>query len=248
MNVSEVSNNNRQKVNFKGYRGAEFYGCPDNRKALNYKTLLTTEKIDEIIKSAPTLDEGILNAYKEISSEHQNVKAAFGGFNVIIRQYFEVMKRRMDKIMKMDPKGSRIPIVGYVSKYTAMLTDKFINRVIREARSLGDDYTDIIEKYFNNGLNNVLNNYLKVNKHLSDGVDYVNIVKGPNELRNQVSEKLKKNRDTYITNYDKLNLSLGEMEQKVNLALVKLVEKQQKKQNTKFIISSVRKLITLGFT
>jgi len=238
--------NQTNNINFQAYRGADFYGVPENKDALNYKIKLTPQKIDEIIKNAPNTDEGIFNVYKELSKEGQQVKNAFSGFNVIFRQYMYVAKDRMEEIMNMNPKGSKIPVVGIVSKGAAKITGRFEKRIIKEVGNLNQDFDEIIHKYFHNGINKIITDYMNVNKYFYEGIEYINTIKGESDSRVKLSEYLKNNNSSCFKSYSNLYENLVKSANIINENSAKLIKKQKSKQTRSLLVSGIMKLGTGG--
>ena len=223
-----------------------FYGIEDNRKDLAYKIKLTPEKIDAIIQSAPTTEIGILTAYTQLNEEKGKINKSIRAFSVIRNQYNEKFKMEISQLYNRNPKGSKIPIIGIVAQYSeTVLTNAFTNRLINETDKLTALYDSICEHYYQNGIHQQIEDYLALNKYLSEGIEYVNYIESKNPKYEKYLEKLEQSK-TQLTQTDtKIADSLTSTKEKYQREYGKMLEYQEKKQ-TKRIAKKTTTILVSG--
>lgn len=246
LSINVHNNVSMDKVSFKGYRGVDWYGTPENRDDLAYKVKLTPSKIDTIMQGAKTTDEGLVDVYKALSEESNHINKAFMGMGVVTKQYLFVAKDRIAEIAKDKPRGSSIPIVSIIPQTLAKLTGSFIDRITGYTDNLIDDYNQIVEKYFHNSVNHMIEDYVTSSKYLQEGIKYVNMINGKTQLREDLLGSVTKSQGAYIGQYNELNKSLNDLGKTLSSTTDKVLEEQCKRQNKRLIKKAVIKVITAG--
>lgn len=233
-------------LSFKGYRGSDWYGLQENKDTINYKIQLTPKKIDTIMKQAKTTDDGLFIVYKTLSHEAKPISNAFKSFNVICKQYMAVTERRLQDISKMNPKGSKVPVVSIIPQATSMLSGSFQKKLEKEINDLFQDFHGIVDKCFNKRINQMITDYLNLNIYVKEGIQYVTMLQGESPLRNTLLEKVTNNRDSCINGYTKLGNNLKTLEKKLSSTFSLILEKQIEKQSFRLLKKTAIKLITFG--
>ena len=242
----ETFSDNIYTQNFSGYKGIETYGTEKNQKAMEYKILLTTQKIDEIMRSAKSTDEGLLQCYKLLSTEHNNISEAFRGMNVIIKHYLTVANKRKEEIIEKRPYGSKIPLIGLIPDYISQKTGGFANRIQGYTNDLVDDFNDIITVRFHQQLNKMVTDYKSLNDHFTKGIEYINDIKGESDLRQKIYQAAQIKSENNKIKYNSLYKNLTSLRETLTKMGEEIILKQNKNQNTRIMIKSAIKLITAG--
>lgn len=237
---------NIKQISFKRYLGPDIYGTQADRDVMKYKIGLTPQKIDTVIKNAKTTDDGMVEAYKLLMKENEHVNKAFRGMDVITKHYLFVYKDRVNEIKKVRPKGAKIPWVGIVPEYIAKVTDGFINRIGGYCNDLIEDFNAVVNQNFHKGLNTIVTDYVKNEKHLREGIEYVNEVKGDSPVRNYVKESLKKQSGNLKDSYGKLELQLNNLAKTLEGMSTQIIKGHKRGQNIRLSIKAVIKIIGAG--
>lgn len=223
------------------------YGTPKLREDLNYKTQLTKEKIDKIISNAKNTDEGIIEAYKELSKEEVKIYTAMNALGPVLEHFDFVIKDDINKIAKKNPSLSKLPVIGLISQLIeTKFSDDFIKEVESEARNIANQYEDIITHYYSNGIKINAAKYNELNKYLYDGVKYINYVKGENATRNKVIEKLSERNEKFNNRHRKYINSINKQSKKYERLVDKLINFQENKQEKRIMRKAMIKIIFLG--
>lgn len=232
--------------NFSGYKGIETYGTERNQKAMEYKISLTPEKIDEIMRTASTTDEGLLKVYKLLSAENNNVSEAFRGMSVIVKHYLTIANKRKEEILEKRPYGSKIPLIGLIPDYFSKRTGGFVTRIQGYTNDLIDDLNEIIKIRFHKQLNKMVTDYKLINDHFTQGIEYINDVKGENSLRQTILKATQIKVDNNKNKYNNLFKNLTSLSETLTKMGNEIILKQNKNQNRRIIIKSVIKIVTAG--
>lgn len=232
--------------NFSGYKGIETYGTEQNQKAMEYKISLTSAKIDEIMRSAKSTDEGLAKVYKLLSSENNNISEAFRGMNVIVKHYLIIANKRKEEILEKRPYGSKIPLIGLIPDYISQKTGGFANRIQGYTNDLIDDFNDIIAVRFHQQLNKMVTDYKAINDHFTKGIEYINEINGENELRQKMYQAAQIKAENNKIKYNSLFKNLTSLRETLTKMGEEIILKQNKNQNTRITIKSAIKLITAG--
>lgn len=232
---------------FTGNRDYTVYGTPKLRAELNYKPKLTKEKINEIIENASTTDEGLVQAYKELKTEEKQIYLAMSALTPVIEHFNIMIKDDISRIVNSNPSGSKIPIVGIFKQYNdTVFTDNFRSKNEAQLKELSDEYADIVRNYYSGNITNMVNNYEELNTYLTQGVEYVNYVKGSNKTRNKILNNLEKSKQACRLKYIKKGKSLDKAAKKYEAAFNKILDIQDDKQTNRTVRKTVIKFITLG--
>lgn len=233
-------------TSFKG-RAYYEYGTKDLRENLNYKTKLTTDKIDEIIENAPDLNSGLTQAYKALNEEEKKLYTAMESLGPIIKHFNIMIKDDINKIVGENPAGSKIPIIGIIRQYEdTVLSDNFIQKIQSEATKIKEDYETIINIYYGKNISELISNYNHLNKYLNDGIAYVNYVKGENNTRKRLLINLENKFNRCAKNKEKFVNNLNKTSKKYENLINKIVNIQNDKQNLRTARKTAIKIITLG--
>ena len=245
---SKWLNKNKKSTSFKG-RAYYEYGTDSLRKNLNYKTQLTTAKIDETIENAPNIDIGLIAAYKLLSEEEKKIYVAMQSLAPVIKHFSIMVKDNINKIASKNPSGSKIPVVGIIKQYhDTVFSNDFIKKIKEEAWNIKNKYEDIVENYYTKNISELISNYTRLNEYLSEGIKYVNYVEGESKTREKLLINLKKSTNNCSVNNRKLVSSLNKTSKKYEELVNKLVNIQDKRQNKRTARKTVIKIITLGMS
>ena len=235
------------RPSFKGIFPYNTYGTPELRDKVEAKINLTKDDIDAIIKNAPSTDEGIVRAYKQLKNEEQKIYKAINSLFLILKHYSISSKEDISELYSANPKGSKIPVIGTVFQYTdTVFSDDFKNQLLTKMLKITAPYEQIIDNYYRNGIKNLAEKYGELNKYLSDGVKYVSYVDGKNQIRQKVLDCLNncynrsKEKDKNCA--EKINKISSKYENTFNY----IMEYQEAKQTKRTIRKTIRKIITLG--
>lgn len=232
-------------ISFTAYRGAEFYGTPEVRNDLSYQIQLAPEKINTIMKNSKSTDEGLIAVYKELGEETKHVNKAFSSFDVIRDQYKIIANIRKRELSSSNPKFSKFPGMSIGSQSTSRLTGSFKNKIEKKSFDILEDCSCIIDKYFNNGIRSMLNDYIEINQYVLEGIEYVNMRQGKSNLRDNIHDKISRNQAKAAERYQSLGTSLDNLWDNLNHSYYKMMDKQDTKQSTRLVKKIGRKLVLL---
>jgi len=191
------------KVSFAGYLGAERYGSQENREALRYRLNLTPERINDIMRSAPSTDEGLLAVYRKLAEESKHVDQAFLGFNAINKQYMFVANEGIKRLFTDYVESARTRVIGS-TKHLASRVTGGRGRLEESLKDIASDFDDINQTYLEQGLNPLVGSYCETNKYFQEGIEYVNMRKGDLNWREKLLEHTKKLLEKYEKPYENL--------------------------------------------
>lgn len=237
---------NGSNISFEAYRGGDFYGTEDIRSSFNYKIKLNPEKINEIMKKAPSTDEGLVTVYKALVEESSHINDTFMGISVMNKQYLLMSKDRIGEIAKDYPKGSRTLFVGIAVQAWAKFTNGFMKRITGYTNDLIEDYNQIVDQYFNKGISPMIKDYVEVSQYAQDGIKYVNMRNGDSTLRNDLLEGIKNSQEIYTQRHKELGEGLTALGEHLSNATNKVLEEQAKRQNKRLGKKALIKVITWG--
>lgn len=136
---------------FKGiYKGADWYGTKEEINALKHSIRLTPEKAYENLKNANNIMEGVTKNYKGFVEETKKVFTAFQSYKNITIEYGKVAKARLEELAKANPAWSKTPVAGVF--FQMAKGKKFVEESMYSAFHVSNDYLDIIDKYFDDGI------------------------------------------------------------------------------------------------
>lgn len=194
---------NKYNVNFNGYLGVEKYGTEEIRRALEYKVKLTPIKMDFIMDSAKSTDEGLKLIYEEMNNESKNIDKAFKGFYFINKQRAVVADRRLSCIDDSFVGKTKPKVVKYTKNLATRITGGR-TKLEKGVNELLEDYNGIGKKYIIEGLLPLLVDYAKINEYFQEGIEYVIMQKGNSPFREKLLENTRKMVDKYEEPTNKL--------------------------------------------
>lgn len=197
------------KTSFAGSTGADRYGTAEDREAINYKIKLTPRKIDHIMKNANTTDEGLIAVHKEMAEEAKHVGKAICGFKVINNEFTYFSKYHMKDLINTyistpsANSGKQNQANSALEKlFPGLNTSKPKNkgslshlasrvsggkdRLNESLDALLFDFDEITEKYFRQGVEPIIDDYIGLNKYFKEGIEYVNMRKGDTPFREKL--------------------------------------------------------------
>lgn len=235
-----------KSTSFKGRRYYE-YGTEGLRKNLNYKTQLTTAKIDETIENSPNVDVGLVEACKLLSEEEKKIYLAMQSLGPVIKHFSVMVKDDINKIASKNPAGSKLPIIGICKQYSdTVFSDDFIKEIKAEAWNIKEQYEDIVKNYYIKNISDLIVNYNKLNKYLSDGIKYLNCVEDETATREKILVNLETSTKRCSKNNKKLIDALNKTAKKYEDIANKLVSIQNERQKKRTARKTVIKIIMLG--
>jgi len=239
-----------KQTTFTGCTQYTQYGSQDTRNTIRYKSTLTPDKINEIIINSKTTDEGLVEAYKQLNDDRLKLNSAVDSFfKVILRQYQFETRDDISNLMKKNPSGSKIPVVGIINQYSqTKFTDSFQNELKEDIGGLKIFYKNLVTYYYKNGISPVADNYIKLNEYITDGIKYVNYIQGETKTRKILLERLENNKQKVIETNNKCNKAITNLADKYDQKFQDVLEYQKKKQNRRTFKKSVNKLISLGLS
>ena len=140
------------------------YVKEEDRSALAYKIQLTPEIFKENIRNARKQKDGILKNYSQLDEEAQHVGQAFQSIINIRNAFKNDFDLALQKYIKMNPVGSKIPVFGAIPQFLSMLSMHFWEK-LDCSRCPGDicnKSSEIKNKYWDNGVDKICNDYLKI--------------------------------------------------------------------------------------
>ena len=225
------------------------YGSNYERENLNYKTQLTVEKIDEIIHNAKSTDRGLIDAYNQLKLEERQIYKAINSLYVIFRHYNQLTKEDLNNIAKMNPAGSKIPLVGVLKQLNdTTFTNNFEEKLEQEIEKLRLNYNEIVDVYYSNNIKNMVRNYIQLNEYLTEGVEYVTYMDGTNPLREKILKNLKENKSSCLAKNLKCQTSINNLSAKYEAAYNKVLLFQKDKQERRTTKKVVMKFVTFGLS
>lgn len=244
INLSKISLNTPSKeinsISFKAFKGGDWYGTEEDKKALTYKIQLTPKKIAETIRNAKSLNEGISTNYKTFLDDTKNFKQAIVSFQNIRVQYNKVLKEQCKEILKKNPEYSTIPFVGVISQTYNVISGKFNKEILNDIKDICEDFAQIGNKHIVN-LDKMFTDYLESGKALREAIkatiDYTGVSDNKINLHNSINEI----QNNYQSFYLNVRTSLDGFKEK----LINLFCDIYKKQNVKQGIRGLRKTITI---
>ena len=241
-----LKNKKDSKVNFTGYP-YYIYGTPALRQDLNYKIQLSKEQIDDVICSAQSIDKGVYEAYKLLNQEESSIYRAMSSLSPVLRHFDIVIKDDIQKIVKKNPSGSKIPIIGYfVQLAKTQFSDEYMQEIESEAKSIANQYEDIITHYYLNNIKKNIEKYNELNEYLSEGIKYVNYVNGNSSNRDKILLNLEQRRLKCSQRHRKYVGSINKQSEKYQKLVTKLMNIQEDKQNKRTVKKGIIKIITIG--
>lgn len=245
---SKWLNKNKKTTSFKGRRYYE-YGTEGLRENLNYKTQLTTVKIDETIKNSSNIDAGLIEVYKLLSEEEKKIYTAMQSLGPVIKHFSIMVKDDINKIAGRNPEGSKLPVIGLYRQYSdTVFSDTFIKEIKAEAWNIKEQYEDIVKNYYIKNISELISNYNKLNKYLSDGIKYVNFIEDETATREKILVNLETSINRCSQNNKKLIAGLNKTSKKYEDIANKLVNIQKERQKKRTATKTVIKIITLGIS
>ncbi len=207
-----------------------FYGTKETRENLTYKIELTPQKIDTIIQSAPTTEVGIVTAYNQLKEEKNKINKSMNALPIIRKQYNEKFSMEISRLYNRNPKGSKTPVVGVVPQIFGTATGIYEDSLIEETEKLTKLYNSICENYYEKGINKQVEDYVELNKYLSDGIKYVSYIEGKNPKYEKYIENLETSKNKLTQQNTKIRNSLNSTMEKYKIEYDKMIEYQRAKQ------------------
>lgn len=225
------------------------YGTPELRENLNYKTQLTKEKIDTIIANSSSTDVGLAEAYKQLKAEENKIYKAINSLNPIIRHFNAMIKDDINKLASKNPSGSKIPVVGIVKQYQdTVFSNKFSEELKLGAEEIKGQYEEIIKNYYSKNITELISNYNELNKYITDGIEYINYVKGNSKTRNNLLERLRSDSEKCKEKNLKCEKNINKISKKYENVLNRVIHIQEERQEKRTARKTVIKIITLGLS
>jgi hypothetical protein len=235
-----------KNISFLGHKDASWYGTPENQKALSYKIQLTPKKVNNIMRKAKDTDEGMVSVCNELSHEYNQVNKAFRSMGVITQHYMHIVKTRSEEITKMNPKGSRVPIVGIIAQWGSEIFGTFRQKIQKQVVNIAEDFDNIVAKHFEQSMNSMVDDYVKINTYVKEGIEFVEMRQGKSTVTEQLLQKVNRHKESCTKNYEALSNGLDNLSKRLNDVFGNLIEKQESKQTKRLFFKTVRKLFTLG--
>lgn len=223
-----------------------FYGTKDIRENLTYKVNLTPQKIDTIIQTAPTTEIGIKTAYTQLKEEQNKITKSMSSLSVIRKQYNEKFSQEISRLYNRNPKGSKTPVVGVIPQYIGTATGMFKDSLIEETKKLTELYNSICKNYYENGINKQVEDYIALNKYLSDGIEYVNYIEGKNPKYEKMLEKLKQSSTKLTQTNTQIRNSLISTMGKYEIEYDKMLKYQDAKQTKRTVRKTAMTIVGGG--
>lgn len=216
-NESDIFMNTKQnkQISFSGCLGIENYGSQEDKDALKYRIQLTPEKIDDIMRTAKSTDDGLIAVHRALSTEAQHVTRAFLGFKAIKKQAFLFAKSRLEGLNEDYVKPGKTKVIGVVTHLGSRITGG-AGRLNQDILYLLTDFENIVEVRFNNGLYDIANDYIKLSQYFQDGVSYVITRKGSTPLREKLLDFHKRRQEKYETSYNSIKNQIGQQSEAIS--------------------------------
>ncbi|MDD3435604.1 MAG: hypothetical protein PHC64_00475 [Candidatus Gastranaerophilales bacterium] len=91
----------------------------------------------------------------------------------IMDEFGKVAVERFKELKKMRPTGSQIPVVGFIPEAVSFLTLDLARKVKKGRRDFGEDHHEIFNKYWQNGLEPIVNGYYTASDAVAGKLDLV---------------------------------------------------------------------------
>lgn len=235
------------KPTFTGNMDYKIYATPEVRESLNYQIKLTEKDINDIIKNAPTTDEGLVEAYQALRTEERKIKEAMNGLPVVLKHFNINAKRKMSEIVNSNPSGSKIPYIGTIRQYTdTVLTDNFERELENKISEIRDTKNNIVEVYYQTKICTMVNDYCKLNNYLSEGIKYVSYIDKSTPYREKLLQSLETCKDNTIKRNTKLKDSLDKFSNSYESRFNKIMKMQEEKQSSRTIIKTILLLFNIN--
>lgn len=228
---------NKSEVTFTGLHGAGWYGTQDDRNALSYKVQLTPEQIEENIRKARTRQAGISLSYSQLSEEAKRVGQAFKSMISIKNEFGRVASGHFKEMASISPEGSKIPIIGLLPQLASTLSGSFADRLNSYHTDLDGDFTEIIRRYWNNGINPICSDYWSASNSMLENLYGID-----SSLKSKLDASIRNGHNQTSNNYDAIKASVDSLQGKLYPTFSKIYDKQIPKQAIRTAIKGV----TLG--
>lgn len=233
------------KVSFKGDFDYKLLGTEKIRKHLNTQVQLTKEQINNIVENASSTDRGIVDAYNKLRDEEKLIIEAIKDLSVIQKHFGIETKDKLSDLLRKNPTGSKLPIIGPIRQHTEVtVSDNFFNELKDEINKLRDCLNDITENYFTKNLEKRFKDYAELNQYLSDGVSYVNYIKGTSPTREKILQGLEISAKNCEIRKANLENNIENLNDKYENAYMQVLQFQKDKQKGR----TARKTVMLIFS
>lgn len=179
-----------KNISFKGMNSYDFYGTDRERKQLNYKTVLTKEKINSIMEKPEELNIKLQTVYKLLKNEEKNIYDSMNALSIILKQYNYKFQMDMTEMLKMNPTGSKIPLVGVIAQLYGTMSNSFYNKLISKFKETATLLDEIIEQYYNQNIQGMNKNYVELLSYFDNGLKYLSYMENDHKLLNIYRNKL----------------------------------------------------------
>ncbi len=235
------------KPTFTGNMDYKLYATPEIQESLNYQIKLTEEDIDNIIKNAPTTDEGLTAAYQALRTEERHIKEAMNGLSVVLKHFNVNAKIKMNELVNSNPSGSKIPGIGTVKQYhDTVFTDSFKRELKSKISELRDTKNNIINDYYKKKIRTMVIDYCRLNDYLSEGITYVSYIDKSTPGREKLLQNLETCKNNTIKRNTKLKSGLDNLSNSYERGFDKILAVQEEKQSKRTTIKTIMVIFNLN--
>lgn len=182
MQISNIKNYiPHSQICFSGRLGADGYGVQEDRDALKYRLKLTPRRINDIMRDAKSIDEGLLDVFRELKQESRQVDKAFIGFKTINSHFWSVANSTIGHLNEDIKKGFVRHLASRAAGGKGNLESQLYD--------VGIDFDEIVQTHFNQGLATLANSYEATTQYFQEGIEYVNMRKGSSPWREKLLER-----------------------------------------------------------
>ncbi len=115
----------------------------EDKNNIEFPLNLSVVKINQIMQTAPSKDEGILTVYQEFCEDSQIFGKSIGSLAKVMNEFNKNVSIRLKTISRIDPSGSHIPVAGVFFNY-ANSGIKFGEKLVGYVNELVDEYTEYV--------------------------------------------------------------------------------------------------------
>ena len=180
-----------KNISFNGINSYDFYGTDRERHQLNYKPILTKEKINSIMEKPEELPTKLATIYKLLKNEEKNIFDSMNALSVVLKHYNYKFKLDLQEMFNANPACSKIPLAGIISQLcSTVFSNSFLNKLEEKFKKSATLLDEIVEQYYTKNIRIKLNHYEELLLYLNDGLKYLSYMEDNNQLINTYRNKL----------------------------------------------------------